>query len=57
MGIGADVGAGLAMQPAVAHTIVFTHIPPFITDPNELKNYFNYDPAVRAVSAQFSALF
>jgi hypothetical protein len=27
--------------------MVFSHIPPFISTPDEPKGYFNYDPAVR----------
>ena len=29
------------------HSIVFTHIPPFIDNADEPKGYFNYDPSVR----------
>jgi hypothetical protein len=31
-----------------AHTIIFTHIPPFTESPDEPKGYFNYDPVIRA---------
>ena len=29
------------------HTFVFTHIPPFIFEPDEPKGYFTYDPTIR----------
>ena len=29
------------------HTFVFTHIPPFIFEPDEPKGYFTYEPSIR----------
>ena len=37
----------LGNAASAVHTIVFTHIPPFILSANEPKGYFNYDPEVR----------
>ena len=36
-------------EDSPVHTMVFSHIPPFIELPDEPKGYFNYDPAVRNV--------
>jgi 3',5'-cyclic AMP phosphodiesterase CpdA len=41
----AELASGAAS--AAQHSIVFTHIPPFIEEPEEPKGYFNYDPSVR----------
>ena len=40
-----ELGSGAS--DAAVHTIVFTHIPPFILSADEPKGYFNYDPEVR----------
>ena len=42
-----DAELSSAAANGAQHSIVFTHIPPFIEDPDEPKGYFNYDPSVR----------
>lgn len=41
----AELASGAAST--AQHSIVFTHIPPFIENSDEPKGYFNYDPSVR----------